>query len=148
MRPIELTIDPEFLVTIDVLGRREGPPAERSEEDKATYWKQMPTFHSLVVETLGETLTADEIAAMYAAAERASASELRQRLRDLTAGRDRESRRRQDVEMRRIARASALYDNLWNTTYSFEEKPGEQLFGDPYETARYGMMFLLNTLCP
>ncbi|MBZ5726366.1 MAG: hypothetical protein LAP87_15370 [Acidobacteriia bacterium] len=76
MIPIEPSIDEKWLLTLDVLTRREGPPASEDPEE-TSFW-----------ETMGERQAEPAIAAFYAAAERATTIELREQFRELTAGYD------------------------------------------------------------
>ena len=151
-RSIKLTMSPAWLVTLDVLARREKAPASWppgkpcGAEEQATFAKQQPCFHKIVLETLRETLPDEDISALYDNAERLSLDELRARFKELTAGREPGVRKQHEEEARKIARAHAFYNLLGYSCFEFEG--GGRHPDDPFEDVRESIRGLLDTLCP
>ncbi len=151
-RFFEITLPSAWLVTLDVLARREQAPASWppgkpcGPEEQATFAKQQPCFHKIVLETLRETLPDEDISALYDNAERLSLDELRARFKELTAGREPGVRKRHEEEARKIARAHAFYNLLGYSCYEFEG--GGRHPDDPFEDVRESIRGLLDTLCP
>ena len=157
MKPIEITLEPEWLATLDVLAKKEDPPvhwppgeASYSNQERATFASQQPALHEIILETLRETRPEEELAALYDNAERMSLEDLRSRFRELTIDRERCRRERHDEERRRIARMGAFYDMLMYCEWQLEggHPSGLRRHEDPFEGVREDIRGLADTLCP